>query len=167
MILLRCAHVWSRIKRKFIVGKNSISYLFRSYLTLRYMGTSISIAFAVMSFAFLYLMLINGGSYMPIHIYFCKKPFLYLLQQSAVAHIWLTKKQCQITIQIYWNKELLSALLHTAATRISFLGGKKWSAYKRSTRHLQLQCSVEKMVFYHLPYLPTLQSTTYTTSISL
>jgi len=51
------------------------------------MGTSISIAFAVMSFAFLYLMLINGGSYMPIHIYFCKKPFLYLLQQSAVAHI--------------------------------------------------------------------------------
>jgi len=88
------------------------------------MGTSISIPFVVMSFAFLYLMLINWGSYMPIHIYFCKKPFLYLLQQSTVAHIWFTKKQCQITIQIYWNKELLSGFqlyCITAGTRISFL----------------------------------------------
>jgi len=121
------------------------------------MGTSISIAFAVMSFAFLYLMLINGGSYMPIHIYFRKKPFLYLLQQSAVAHIWLTKKQCQITIQIYWNKELLSALLHTAATRISFLGGKKMVGLQEiyQAPATTVQCRENGFLSLTLPTHPT------------
>ena len=73
-----------------------------SYLPLYKMGPSISIAFAVMSLAFVYLTLINWGIYIPTQICYQSMPTF-------------AKKQLKIIIQIYWNKELLSALLHNCS----------------------------------------------------